>query len=162
MLMVTYPVIIADLSHASENMVNAVISKASQIIVVSTPTLTSLRLARSLIQEIKEHRGGDDKGIEMIVNMQGMAAKNEVPKKDIEQAMEFKVSTMLPFDPGVFVALETQSKKFMSDAKGGEILRKNLLPLVQKILSVAVNESDAGKEKSGFLGGILGKGKAKG
>ena len=162
MLMVTYPVIIADLSHASENMVNAVISKASQIIVVSTPTLTSLRLARSLIQEIKEHRGGDDKGIEMIVNMQGMAAKNEVPKKDIEQAMEFKVSTMLPFDPGVFAALETQSKKFMSDAKGSEIVRKNLLPLVQKILSVAVNDSDVGKEKSGFLGGILGKGKAKG
>ncbi|MGB4106501.1 MAG: AAA family ATPase [Alphaproteobacteria bacterium] len=162
MLMVTYPVVIADLSHASENMVNTVVAKASQIIVVSTPTLTSLRLARSLIQEIKEHRGGDDKSIEMIINMQGMSAKSEVPKKDIEQAMEFKVSTSLPFDPTVFGALETQSRKFVTDSKSGDIVRKNLLPLVQKIISATAAEPEAGKDKSGFLGGILGKAKAKG
>ncbi len=163
MLMVTYPVVIADLSHGAENLANTVIAKASQIIVVSSPSLTSLRLARSLIQEIKEHRGGEAAGIEMIVNMHGLAPKNEVPKKDIEQAMEFKISTTIGFDPAVFVGLENQGKKLLSDAKGEEIVRKNLLPLVQKILSASAEEPEsASKDKGGFLSGLLGKVKSKG
>jgi pilus assembly protein CpaE len=162
MLMVTYPVVIADLSHASENLANTVISKASEIMVVSTPTLTSLRLARSLIQEIKEHRGNDAGGIEMIVNMQGLAPKNEVSKKDIEQAMEFKISTIVPFDPVTFVGMESQSKKLISSKQGEELVRKNLLPLIQKVLSVTTEEpADTQKDKGGILGGILGKVKSK-
>lgn len=156
MLMMTYPVVVADLSHASESLKNAVLTRASQIHVVSTPTLTSLRLARSLIQEIKDRRGGKDAGIEMIVNMQGLAGKNEISKKDIEQAMEFKISSTLPFEPGLFMAIETQSKKIISDVKGAELVKKHILPLIQKIISHD-GEVKESKDKSGFLDNILGK-----
>jgi len=158
MLMVTYPVVIADLSHGAENLSNVVLAKASQIIVVSTPTLPSLRLARSLIQEIKEHRGGSVEGVEMIVNMQGLAGKNEVSKKDTESAMEFKVSTTIPFNPVLFYGQESQGKKIASDKLGEELVRKNILPLIQKIIAAASDEpADTSKDKSGFLGGLLGK-----
>lgn len=163
MLMATYPVVIVDLSHGAENLANTVISKASQVIVVSSPTLPSLRLARSLVQEIREHRGGSDAGIEMIVNMQGIAGKSEIAKKDAEQAMEFKISSMIVFDPSLFYGLESQGKKITSDPRGADIVRKVILPLVQKVVTGSL---DGGapevKEKSGLLGGLLGKGKSKG
>lgn len=162
MIMATYPVVIVDLSQASENLKNAVLGKASQIILVSTPTLPSLRLARSLVQEIKEQRGGETAGMEMIINMHGLAPKNEVAKKDIEQAMEFKISTILPFDPDLFMALESQSKKIVSDKAGEELVRKNILPLIQKILSAGSAEVESSsKDKGGFLSGLLGKVRSK-
>lgn len=159
MLMATYPVVIADLSHSSETLKNAVLSKASQIVIVSTPSLTSLRLARSLIQEIKEHRGGEVGGIEMIVNMQGIAPKNEPTKKDIEQVMEFKISSIIPFNPEVFMILESQSKKIIGDKDGEDMVRKNILPILQNSLSIAVSESEetSKKDKAGFFSGMLGK-----
>lgn len=163
MLMATYPVVMVDLSHGAENLANTVIAKASQVIVVSSPTLASLRLARSLVQEIKEHRGGSDVGVEMIVNMQGIGGKSEVTKKDAERAMEFKISSTIAFDPSLFGGLESQGKKITSDPRGAELVRKIILPLVQKVIAGNVEDgvSDV-KEKSGFLGGLLGKGKSKG
>ncbi len=163
MLMATYPVVIVDLSHGAENLANTVIAKASQVIVVSSLSLPSLRLARSLMQEIKEHRGGSDNGVEMIVNMQGLAGKNEITKKDAEQAMEFKISSMIAFDPALFYGLESQGKKITGDPRGTDLVRKIILPLMQKVITGNAENSAAGtKEKSGLLGGLLGKGKSKG
>lgn len=157
-LMVTYPVVIADLSHASEKLANITITKASQVVVVSTPTLTSLRLARSLIQEIKDLRGGSDAGIEMIVNMQGIAPKNEVDKKDIEQAMEFKVSSLVPFQPGVFIGLESSGKKLLGDDNGKSIVHASILPILKNIVSGDVPVSEEGQSsKGGFLDGLFKK-----
>lgn len=163
MLMATYPVVIVDLSHGAENLANSVIAKASQVIVVSSPTLPSLRLARSLVQEIKEHRGGSDTGIEMIINMQGIAGKSEISKKDAEQAMEFKISSMIAFDPSLFYGLESQGKKITGDQRGADLVRRIILPLVQKVVTASVDDGASEvKEKSGLLGGLLGKGKSKG
>ncbi len=163
MLMATYPVVIVDLSHGAENLANSVIAKASQVIVVSSPTLPSLRLARSLVQEIKEHRGGSDTGIEMIINMQGIAGKSEISKKDAEQAMEFKISSMIAFDPSLFYGLESQGKKITGDQRGADLVRRIILPLVQKVVTASVDDGASEvKEKSGLLGGFLGKGKSKG
>ena len=163
MLMATYPVVIVDLSHGAENLANSVIAKASQVIVVSSPTLPSLRLARSLVQEIKEHRDGSDTGIEMIINMQGIAGKSEISKKDAEQAMEFKISSMIAFDPSLFYGLESQGKKITGDQRGADLVRRIILPLVQKVVTASVDDGASEvKEKSGLLGGLLGKGKSKG
>jgi pilus assembly protein CpaE len=163
MLMRIYPVVIVDLSHGAENLANTVIAMASQVIIVASPTLPSLRLARSLRQEIKEHRGGHEEGIEMILNMQGLAGKNEVNKKDAEQAMELKISSAIAFDPVLFFGRESQGKKITGDKPGEDLVRKNILPLVQKVIAVSIeNSGDDSKEKSGLFSGLLGKAKNKG
>ena len=159
MLMAKYPVVIIDLSHAASGLEKAVITRANQIIVVSTPTLPALRLARSLVQEVKEVRGGgDDEQVELIVNMQGQDNANEVSKNDIEEAMELPISAIVPYAGKVFLKAESESKKLTEDKEGREIVQSSLLPIVQKVLSVDVeNGGETSSGKSGFLDGFLGK-----
>ena len=162
MLMIKYPVVIADVSHSAPELRKTILTRANQINIVSTPTLPALRLARSLIHEVKEIRGGSDEGIEMIVNMQGLAGAHEVSKSDIEQAMEFKVSSIIPFLPKMFFGSESQSKKITDDKDGHQIVKSSLLPLVQKILAIPMDKDDGEEEAGqGFLGGFLSKLKTK-
>lgn len=157
-LMAKYPVVIVDLSQATPDVLRAVASRANQVIVVSTPTLPSLRLARSLIHEMKDLRGKDDKGIDMIVNMQGFASGHEVSRKDIESAMEMKVSTVIPFAPKSFVGTESEGKKLSSTSEGMAIVRTQVLPVLQKILDADIAGDDMDqKPQGGFLGSLLGK-----
>ena len=163
MLMVKYPVVIADLSHAPPELEKAVVTRANQVIVVSTPTLPSLRLSRSLIQEVKDIRGGNDDGIEMVVNMQGLAEVSEVEKSDIEIAMDREVSTIIPFAASVFIDAENKGKKLIDDKEGEKIVKTALLPIVSKVIDGEVLKSgeDSDDEESGILGGFLNKFKAK-
>ena len=158
MLMVTWPVVIADLSQSPGPLRKAVVTRANQIVVVSNPTLPALRLGRSLIQEIKELRGGEEDGIELIINMQGQFPANEVPKGDIETAMEFAVSTTLPYAPKAFLGSESESRKLTDDKEAAPLVKNTLLPIVQKVVSAVPEEEsgDQGTEK-GLLSGFLGK-----
>ncbi|MBL4804296.1 MAG: type II secretion protein ATPase [Alphaproteobacteria bacterium] len=160
MLMVKCPIVIVDVSHSPAALQRCVIARANQIMVVSTPTLPALRLARSLVQEVREVRGGDHGELSLIVNMQGQAASSEVSKNDIEKAMELDVAAYLPFDPKVFLSNESESKKLTDDKAAREVINKNLLPLVRKYLAVNEN-TDEDEPDGGFLDGILGKLKKK-
>jgi pilus assembly protein CpaE len=161
-LMVQYPVVIADLSQSHEALQKAVMARANQIMLVSTPTLPSLRLARTLLQEIKTVRGGNDEGIELIINMQGMAGPNEVGKADIETAMEHAVSAFLPFDPKMFLGNENQSRKLTDDKPARALVETNLMPIISKVLDLDIKaEKTTEKTKSGVLDNFLGKLKAK-
>lgn len=150
MLMVKYPVVVVDLSQAPEALKKVVLSKANQINVVSAQNLPSLRQGRSLVHEIKEIRGGSDADIELIVNMQGLSAKHEIGKADIEQAMELKVSSIIGFNPAVFQGNESESKRLTLDAEGRAIVERSLMPVVQKVLNVDVaNDDETQKAKAG-------------
>lgn len=133
-LMVTYPVLIVDLSAGNPALKRKVLSRANEVLVVATPSLTSLRAARTLMQEISTLRGGGTDTLELIVNMQGKSPKYEVAKADIKVAMEREPSTIVPFMPDLFIGTESQDIDFLEDAAGVEIA-KNLLLLANKTLS---------------------------
>ena len=156
-LMTKFPVVIVDLSHAAADTARTLASRANHLLVVSTPTLPSLRLARSLVHEIKDLRGKDHKNIEMIINMQGLAPAHEVPRKDIEQAMDFKVSTLVPFHAKAFMGSESQSRKITADKDGDMVLRTALLPLLSRILEREPASAPLIDSKAGLLGSLLGK-----
>lgn len=160
MLMAKYPVVIADLSQSPEALKKAVISRANQIVVVATPTLPALRLARGLTGEIKDARGGSAEGLDLIINMQGMAGPSEVPKGDIEKAMEHPVAAYLPFDPKVFLANENESRKLTDDKNARALVEKLLLPVIAKTLDMAGGNDKSvtpGNAGGGLLGGFLKK-----
>jgi pilus assembly protein CpaE len=154
-LMVKYPVVIVDLSHAPPDVVRAIAGRANQMILVSSPSLASLRLARTLAGELRDLRGKDDKGIDLVINMQGIATSGEASRKDIEQAMEFKVSAMVPFLPKIFIAAESESKKIMMDKEGQGIVKTALIPILSRVISGAVLEDEGTPAKGGFLNNIL-------
>ena len=158
MLMTKYPVVVADLSHTAAELEKAIIARANHIITVSAPTLPSLRLARSLVQEIKDIRGGEVENMDLIVNMQGLAAANEVPKKDIEDAMDLKVSASISFEPKVFLGTESEGRKLTDDKEGYQIVRKTLMPILQKNMAFEKMDGDESSAPAGGLfEGLLGK-----
>ncbi len=158
MLMVKYPVVMVDLSASTPGLKNAVITRAHEVILVSTPTLPALRLARSLLHEMKEIRGDSEEGIEMIVNMQGMAPANEVPKADIEKAMELKPSAFIPFNPKLFIGSESEGKRLIDDKAGAALVSNSLLPVLKTVLAVDVEGIHVSEESSSSgIGGLIGK-----
>lgn len=161
-LMVKYPVVIADLSKAPPEVMRIFASRANQVMLVSLPTLSSLRMARTLLHEIRDLRGKDDKNIELVVNMQGLSPSTEVSKKEIEQAMEFKVSAAIPFAPKIFMALENESKRLTSTGEGMQIVKESILPVLRRVIDAQVPaEEDQAAKGGGFLNSLLGKIKKK-
>lgn len=157
-LMAKYPVVIVDLSHATPELSKEVLIRANQIMLVTSPVLSALRLSRALAQEIKTMKGGSTEDIDLIVNMQGMDKANEVPVKDIEAAMEMKVSAKVPYSNDVFLKSETDGQTILQTKEGERLVREILLPLAQKSLHVGASAgADADKEQTGMLGGFLKK-----
>jgi len=164
MLMAKYPVVLVDLSASPAGIRSAVIGRANQIVMISTPTLPSLRLARSLLQEIKELRGGSEKEINMVINMQGQAPANEVSKGDIEKALEFKPSALVSFDTKTFIGCESEGRKLMDDKAGKALVHNVLLPVLKDVLAAdlaGTQVSEEEEKKDGFLGSFMTKLKTK-
>lgn len=157
-VMTTYPVVLVDLSGASAAVKNAVLRRAHEILLVTAPTLPAVRASRTLLQEIKDIRGGSDAGIDLIVNMQGLAPKHEVSKAQIEEGLQRKVGAVVPFDAELFISMESAAKKLTADKAGAAIV-DTLLPLARKVLSLSdvADSAEDERKKSGKIGGLLSK-----
>ena len=155
MVMKSYPVVLVDLSGAIPSLKRAVLSIAHELIMVATPTLPSLRAARTLMQEIKLIHGGDVSNLDLVINMEGLVPSKEVPKKDIVAALECTPSVMVPFDSKLFVGAENEGKKLTGVKSGADIVDK-LLPIAQRVLSD--NRIDVSNDADGgLIGGLLNK-----
>lgn len=152
--MASYPVVIVDLSGASPEIQKMIVPRAHETILVSTPTLASLRAARSLMTEVKKLLGGGNPSIDLVVNMMGIAPGKEIGKSDIRLAMDISPSAIVPFNPKLFIGTENDGKRFGADINSSGVAA--LLPLVQKVIGgTAAQPSPQGSLLSSL--GILGK-----
>ncbi len=161
MTMASHPVVIVDLSGAIPSVKKTILTRAHEIIVVTTPTLPALRCARALMQEIKKLYGGHERALDLIINMAGIAPGREVSRSDIKSALECDASAVIPFDPKLFTGADNDGKNIAADKAGAGIVEK-LMPLLQKIIQ-RVGGAQAAEQTpdDGLLGGILGKLKKK-
>ncbi len=166
-MMSKYPVVVVDLSGGSAALKRTTLVRAHEILLITTPTLPSIRATRTLIHEIKQLRGGHDDAIDVILNMVGLAPKSEVPKKQIEEGLERKAAASVPFDPGLFIRIESEARKLGEDKSGSDIVEK-LLPLARKVLagtgsesSSAMSEDKGDNKKGGGIGNLFSKLKAR-
>ena len=162
LLMTSYPVVVVDLSAARPALKKAVLARSHELLLVTTPTLPSLRAARTLMQEIKALQGGATHGLELVVNMQGLAPGKEVPKSDIKAALEREPSAVIPFDPKLFFGAEAEGKN-LSQMKGGEQIVDLILPLARKVVKSAAEKEAANSDSAdgGLLGQVINKLKTK-
>lgn len=158
MAMTSHPLVLVDLSSAVPSLKRTVINRAHEIILVTQPTLSSLRSARSLMHEIKSLHGGHNDNVDLVVNMQGMAPGKEIAKGDIANALGASPSVFLPYDAKLFIGLESDGKK-ITDDKSGVVFSDMLMPLAQKVMTGKgqANSLKVGSENSGVLGNFLGK-----
>ncbi len=146
------PVVVVDLSGASQLVQKRVLSRASEVVVVSTPMLTALRNARSLMSEIKSIKASL-KEVDFVVNMRGMATGEEVPAKDIDAAMGAPPAAIIPYEPKIFVASET-SGKAVGRSKDAQKITGILMPIAGKASSAEAKAGASGDKKSTFTSSL--------
>ena len=159
-LMGLYPVVLADLSCGTAALKRAILSRAHLTFLVTTPTLPSVRAARTLLQEIKELRGGNIENVEVILNMQNFAPKSEVPKGQIQEGLERPPSIVIPFDSEIFVGTESEAAR-LGEHKGATEIVRDILKPIRALLSLPAGGGADDGGKKGGLGQILTKIKAK-
>ncbi|MEM6811680.1 MAG: P-loop NTPase [Pseudomonadota bacterium] len=133
-IMQSHPVLLVDLSDAIPSLKRTVLNKAHEILLVTTPTLPSLRASKTLMNEIKLLQGGNTDHIDLVVNMSGMIPGKEVPAKDIEVVLDEKPSVVIPFDAKAFVGTENEGRKLTQDKTGSSIVY-SLLPVAERVLN---------------------------
>ena len=155
LLMKSYPIVLVDLSGAIPSLKKTVINRAHELLLVTTPVLSSLRSARTLLQEVKILQGGETSSVDLIVNMSGISPAKEVPKKDIAAALEYKPSAIIPFNSKVFLGAENEGKKITSSKEGADIV-KILKPTLNKVIGED-GEINTDKAPGGVIADLLGK-----
>lgn len=153
-IMKTYPVVVMDLSGAAPHVQKRVLSRAAEVVVVSTPHLTALRNGRALVNEIKHLRNGLT-AVDFVINKQSMPAADEVPVGDIKTLLDIDPAAKIPYAPKVFMSAEMTGKP-VGSTKADAL--KDLLPLAKK--AAGLSGAVATKKEDGFsLRKLLGKGK---
>lgn len=157
-LMQTYPVVVIDLSGAPIDICRNILARANDVLIVSTPTLASLRSTRGLLQEVKTIRGDKEDGLHIVLNKKGIGSGHEVSEADMSIALKTKPQMILPFLPKIFCAAEAQGKPLSSITGSVEIIK-----IVQKFMEekLGLNPervvTNAVHPKSGFMDGFLDK-----
>jgi pilus assembly protein CpaE len=159
MLMLKFPVVLVDISAAAPELKKAVLFRAHHIHLVTMASVACLRLARSILMEIKTLRGGKTSDVSLFVNMVGFAPSHELSKGDIQGAMEIIPHAFIVFDPKLFVGVETEDKKIIDDKAGIKIVHDTIIGLARKILKVDadVGLPDKEEKQGGLLSGMLGR-----
>lgn len=156
-LMVKSPVVLVDLSSAEPALKKVVLTRAHHIFVVTTPSVTSLRFCRSLLQEISDVRGGTSDDAVLVVNKTGLSKGQEVAVQDISEAIEMSPALCLPFLPQLFLKYETEMRGLVSDKESGG-LATEILGILEKMVSKVQGVSQDEKDKNaGIIGGFLNK-----
>lgn len=149
-LMQKSPVVVMDLSGAPAPVQKAMLARSSHVVVLSTPVLSSLRNARTLLGELKTMRGGL-KQVDMIVTMQGMGGSEEVPAADIKKVLDMDVAASLPFAPKVFIGAEAAGKLSVQ-AKAGQDIARALMDVSMRACGDSQGPLHEEKKSSGILG----------
>lgn len=158
MMMSKFPIVVGDFSAAPAALSKIAVARANHIVIVSTASVSSLRLARSLLQEIKEMRGGEADDVSLLINEEGLAGKNDVHYKEIQEAMEFPVSGIVPFLPEVFHGVEAEGMKLHDTKQGYDIISEIIMPLLQKGLSIHKDPiTPEAASPEGVFGGLFNK-----
>ena len=155
MVMKSYPVVLVDLSGAIPSLKKAVIDRAHELVVVSTPTLPALRATRSLLQEVNDLKGDQENNVDLVINMQGMMASKEVSNKDISAVLEKKPSVTIPYDAKLFIASENDGKKLSDNPAGKEVINK-LLAVTDTIIA-SDNKKSKSEKSDSLVGGFINK-----
>ncbi len=160
--MVKYPVVFVDLSSCEASIKKVILARAHNIIVISTPTVTSLRFCRSLLKEISDVRGGDIEDVSLVINMVGMNKASEVGKSDISEALEFNPCAYIDYTPSLFCKYESDVKDMVSD-KDFNALATAFLPILSKTISSGrpVGNMVDNNVGSGIFASLLSKIRAK-
>jgi len=154
-IMQKYPVVIVDLSGTSRAVQKRLLALSAQVVVVTTPMISSLRNARALIGELKNIRSSLDE-VDLVVNMKGMSSAEEVPMKDVKEALGIEPADVISYLPKIFVDSETLGKP-VGENKLAEKVLKDLMSVAEKAVDVKRKSDSENKPETGGVSGFFKK-----
>lgn len=155
-----FPLVILDISGTAHSLRHKALVRANTVALVSTPTLPSLRMARTLMNELRNVRADTASSLRLITNMRGANAASEVPEGDIKEALDLAPAAEIPFNPKLFMSAESEGQKLLELRDGEALIKDTLVPLLRSSVLSHVAESagdkDGGEKKGGgFLAGLF-------
>ena len=153
-IMKTYPVVVVDLSNAPSDLAKRVVERAHEVLIVTTPTLTSLRAARALLKEIKAYHGDNSDLVDLVVNMKGQFGSKEISNADIETALDHAPECYIPYMPEVFNESETVGTP-VGDLKAGADLPAKLLGIAKQAAAYKGELQTKTADSGSFLDKIM-------
>jgi pilus assembly protein CpaE len=155
-VMQKYPVLVMDLSGAAPGVQKRVLTRANNVVVVTTGMLPSLRNCRTLLNELRNIRVGF-KEFDIVLNKRGMAGPEEVSDRDIKAALDLDPSAKMPYAPKIFAGGEVSGKAVGQNKAAAEVIRP-LEALAQRIIGGVEKEASGKKDAGrGFLKMLKGK-----
>lgn len=157
-LMHKYPVAVFDASGSAHSVQKRMLTLASHITLVTTPTLPALRNTRALLSEIKLIRGNTN-AVELVLNMKGLSAADEVPLADMRAALGLEPAETVTYIPKVFAQSEGSGQPAAALKSAGD-LSQRLLPLARRMagLGEGTVQAGTGREKiPGIFKKLMGK-----
>jgi pilus assembly protein CpaE len=152
-----FPYVVIDLSYAPELIQREILSRSEKIFMVSTPTLTSLSITRSLKKEIEDLRGGEKAPITLVTNMRGQEKGAEVSEKDISETINLNPNDIynMGYDPKFFLGLESEGQK-IENTKSGQKLINDLAQMLASDLHIGHGSSTKQSKESSNASGMAG------
>jgi pilus assembly protein CpaE len=151
-LMVTYPVIVFDVSGGVRELISLATARGHAITLVSTPTLPALRNARSLIKDMIDMRdGGNGLPLQLIINKTGQSGVVEVSAKDIEDSLDHEINAELPFDGKTIQTPLADGQPYAATAKGKAFLN----PIKPILADIADLPEDEKSEKESVISSFI-------
>ncbi len=95
------PCIVLDVPHVWTGWSRRVLIGADDIVLVAAPDLANLRNAKSMMDVMRAARPNDRRP-KLILNMQGVPKRPEIPAADFAKALDCEPSCIIPFDPQLF------------------------------------------------------------
>lgn len=151
-LLAHFPHVVLDLSGAPEPIKTLCVKRASEIGLVSDPSLSALRTARTLREEVKELRGGDMEAFRLIINKQGLNKAQEANLKEISEGVGQKPDIILPYSGKAFAARDMSAKPLSMHPDMSEAVK------AIKALFLSGEQEQAKEKKSGGMLARLGLG----
>lgn len=161
-VMQKFPVVVVDTSGAAPAVQKRIFSRASRIVMVTTPFLPALRNCRTLLGEVRNLRQGLA-DVDVIINMQGLAGADEVPARDIKEALGVDIAARIPYSAKIFTASEASGKP-VGENKAAQGILDALAEIVARAAGTTAKPAEAGAKKDGpfsFLKALGGKSKDK-
>jgi len=159
-VMLKFPVVVVDLSHATRPVQKRLMERAVRIVMVTTPTLSALRNVRTLLGEIKTLKA-HLKEVDLVVNMRGMASSEEVPAREIKNALSLGIepSATLPYMPKIFATSEATGKSVGQNKSAGCVIEP-LMRIAEKASAIeckGIVDKDEKDTLMSFIKKTLGK-----
>ena len=95
------PYVTVDLPHVWTSWSKRILTQSDEIVVTATPDLASLRNTKNLIDLLKQVRQ-NDRTPHLVINMQGVPKRPEIPIKEFESALDLKACAVIEFDAETF------------------------------------------------------------